>query len=63
MELVQEVLHARARRTGDRAGAARLARQAATRCRLHEVSPVDWRVALALFEPLWSASTRMGPPR
>ncbi|MEO6121970.1 MAG: type II toxin-antitoxin system VapC family toxin [Acidimicrobiales bacterium] len=50
VELLQELLHVRARRTGDRAGAVRLTRQVATLCRLHDVEAADLRRALGLFE-------------
>lgn len=49
VELVQEFLHQRARRTGDRRGAAEHARQVAALCVLHDVTPEDLRLALDLF--------------
>lgn len=55
VEAVQEFLHQRARRTGDRQEAVERARQVAALCTLHEVAPEDLRVALELFarhEPL-----------
>ncbi len=48
-DLVQEVLHHRARRLGDRAQAAKDARAAAALCRLHPVEPQDARAAIELF--------------
>lgn len=47
--VVQEVLHQRARRTGDRHGAVRVARDVATVCTLHDVTGDDLRLALDLF--------------
>ena len=47
--LVQELLHQRARRTGDRRRAAREAGAAAELCALHEVRPDDVVRALELF--------------
>lgn len=49
VELVQEFLHQRARRTGDRSGAVERARQVAALCTLHDCTPEDLRVALELF--------------
>jgi predicted nucleic acid-binding protein len=48
-DLVQEVLHQRARRTGDRRRAAREAGAAAELCDLHDVRPEDVVRALELF--------------
>lgn len=49
-DLVQEVLHQRHRRTGDRELAAGQARRAAGLCQLHEVRPEDVGGAILLFE-------------
>lgn len=49
VELVQEFLHQRARRTGDRPEAVRLAQRVAALCTLHEVEVRDLRLALDLF--------------
>jgi predicted nucleic acid-binding protein len=49
VELVQEFLHQRARRTGDRLDAVRRAEQVAALCSLHDVTPDDLRLALRLF--------------
>jgi predicted nucleic acid-binding protein len=49
VDLVQEVLHHRARRLGDRHQAAAEARAAANLCRLHAVEPVDANHAAELF--------------
>ncbi|MEX2619915.1 MAG: type II toxin-antitoxin system VapC family toxin [Egibacteraceae bacterium] len=49
VEAVQELLHQRVRRTGDRAGATRLARCVAGLCPLHDVTVADLRTALELF--------------
>lgn len=54
--VVQEVLHQRARRTGDRHAATRVARDVGAVCTLHEVTRDDLRVALDLF----SASDTLG---
>lgn len=48
-DLVQELMHQRFRRTGDRALAARQAREVAALCSLHEVRPEDVRAAIGLF--------------
>lgn len=50
VELLQELVHVRARRTGDRPAAVRLTRKVALVCRLHAVEPEDLRLALGLFE-------------
>lgn len=49
VDIVQEILHHRNRRLGDRAQAARDAQAAATLCRLHAVEPQDAREAARLF--------------
>jgi uncharacterized protein len=49
VDLVQEVLHHRTRRLGDRSQAARDALAAAALCRLHAVEPQDAREATRLF--------------
>jgi predicted nucleic acid-binding protein len=48
-DLVQELMHQRARRTGDRSRAAREAGAAAALCELHEVRPEDVLRALEVF--------------
>jgi uncharacterized protein len=48
VEAVQEFLHQRIRRTGDRAEATRLARHMAGLCPLHDVTVADLRAALEL---------------
>jgi uncharacterized protein len=48
-DLVQELMHQRARRTGDRRRAAREAAAVAELCDLHEVRPEDIARALELF--------------
>lgn len=48
-DLVQELMHQRFRRTGDRARAASEAGAAAGLCRLHEVQPDDVLCALDMF--------------
>jgi uncharacterized protein len=55
-DLIQEVVHHRSRRTGDRVRAAREARDVAHLCRLHEVQPADTLRALDLY----AASERLG---
>jgi uncharacterized protein len=54
VDLVQEILHHRARRLGDRRRAAADALAAATLCRLHAVDAQDTQLAAELF-----ASTRL----
>ena len=49
-DLVQEFLHQRARKTGDRIGAAALARDVARLCRFHELTEEDARRGIHLFE-------------
>jgi len=49
VDLVQEILHHRARRLGDRRQAAVEAAAAATLCRLHAVEPQDANAAAELF--------------
>ena len=49
VEAVQEFLHQRVRRTGDRAAAVRLAHHVAGLCPLHDVTVGDLRTALELF--------------
>jgi uncharacterized protein len=48
-DLLQEFLHQRTRRTGDRAGASALARDVARLCRFDELSEADALRALDLF--------------
>lgn len=50
VELVQEVVHVRARRTGRRQDAARAGRHVMPLCRLHPVEPSDLVVALRLLQ-------------
>ena len=50
VDLVQEILHHRARRLGDRRQASAEARAAAALCRLHAVEPKDASKAAELFE-------------
>jgi uncharacterized protein len=50
VEVVQEFLHQRARRTGDRTEAVKRARDVAALCTLHDVTPKDVRLALDLFD-------------
>jgi uncharacterized protein len=49
VDIVQEILHHRNRRLGDRAQAAKDAQAAAALCRLHAVEPHDAREAARLF--------------
>lgn len=49
-DLLQEFLHQRARRTGDRPGACALARDVARLCRFDDLTEADARVALDLFD-------------
>lgn len=49
-DLLQELLHQRARRTGDRLGAARTARNVATLAWWHPVEPNDVQRGIDLFE-------------
>lgn len=49
-DLVQELVHQRTRRTGDRAESAEAARAAAEVCRLHPLEPDDVLRGLDLFE-------------
>lgn len=49
VELVQEFVHVRARRSGDRLGATRDAEDVASLCVLHEVTELDLHLALSLF--------------
>lgn len=57
-DLVQEFLHQRTRRTGDRASAAAQARRIFETCRLHDVERRDVPVALDLFAATPSLSAR-----
>jgi len=50
VDLVQELAHQRFRQTGDRAGAARVARRVADACVLHALEEADLRHAMQLFE-------------
>jgi uncharacterized protein len=58
VDLVQEVLHHRARRLGDRRQAAADALAAAALCRLHAVEPDDAREAVELFASSPTLSAR-----
>ncbi len=58
VDIVQEILHHRNRRLGDRAQAGRDALGAATLCRLHAVEPQDAREAARLFAASPRLSTR-----
>lgn len=49
VDLVQELVHYRFRRTGARDDAVRNGKQAAALCRLHEFAPTDLPLALDLF--------------
>lgn len=49
-DLVQEFLHQRTRRTGDRAGASALARDVARLCRFDDLNEADALRALDLFD-------------
>jgi uncharacterized protein len=49
-DLLQEFLHQRARRTGDRAGASALTRAVARLCRFDDLTEADALRALDLFE-------------
>ncbi len=50
VEILQELAHVRARGTGDRAAAARYARDVSVLCIVHDVGWPDLRLALTLFE-------------
>lgn len=50
VELIQELVHVRARRTGDRSEAARTGRDVAAICRLHDLTELDLQRALDLFQ-------------
>jgi uncharacterized protein len=58
VDLVQEILHHRTRRLGDRRQAATDARAAAALCRLHAVEPQDAHQAAELFEDAPRLSAR-----
>lgn len=58
VDLVQEILHHRARRLGDRRQAAADARAATDLCRLHAVEPADAEKAAELFAASTSLSAR-----
>jgi predicted nucleic acid-binding protein len=57
-DLLQEFLHQRARRTGDRAGASALARDVARLCRFDDLSEADALRALDLFDHYERLSAR-----
>lgn len=48
-DLLQEFLHQRARRTGDRAAAAELTRDVARLCDFHDLTEADARLGIDLF--------------
>lgn len=58
VDLVQEFLHQRTRRLGDRGAAARDARDVASLCRLHEARPSDVPLALTLYSEYERLSAR-----
>jgi predicted nucleic acid-binding protein len=58
VDLIQEVMHHRARRLGDRAQATADARAAAELCQLHAVEPRDAREAANLFADSTRLSAR-----
>ncbi|CAN5331682.1 type II toxin-antitoxin system VapC family toxin [soil metagenome] len=49
VQAIQELLHQRARRTGDRADAARVAEAMARLCPVHDLTEDDLRLGLRLF--------------
>ena len=49
VEMIQEVVHVRARRTGDRRDASEAGRRVMPLCRLHPLEPADLALALRLF--------------
>jgi predicted nucleic acid-binding protein len=49
-DLLQEFLHQRARRTGDRSGACALTRAVARLCRFHDLTEADALRAMDLFD-------------
>lgn len=55
---MQEILHQRARRTGDRKEAQRRAREAATMCPIHELTVADLQLGLTLFGSTTSLHVR-----
>lgn len=57
-DLLQEFLHQRARKTGDRAGAVALCRDVARLCRFHELTEDDARTGVDLFERYERLSAR-----
>lgn len=58
VQAIQELLHQRARRTGDRADAAEIAAAMSQLCELHELTPQDLDVGLALFRQVPRLSSR-----
>ena len=58
VELVQEFLHVRARRSGDRAEAVREAEAVASLCTLHDLTELDLHLALSLFARTGSIEAR-----
>ena len=50
VELVQEFVHVRTHRLGDRRESAEAGREIGTLCRLHPLEPEDLRLGLELFE-------------
>lgn len=57
-DLLQEFLHQRARKTGDRVGAAALTRDVARLCRFDQLTEEDARGGLDLFERYEQLSAR-----
>lgn len=58
VQAIQELLHQRARRTGDRAGAADVAEAMTQLCTLHQLTLDDLRVGLTLFRRMPRLSGR-----
>lgn len=58
VELLQEFVHVRTRRTGKRLAATRDAKDVASLCLLHEVTELDLHLALALFRTTTSLQMR-----
>ena len=58
VQAIQELLHQRARRTGDRDGAAEVASAMAQLCPLHDLTPDDLRTGLDLYRQVPRLSGR-----
>ncbi len=58
VQAIQELLHQRARRTGNRAEAVEVAEAMAQLCPLHELTPDDLRVGFELFRAVPQLSGR-----